>query len=266
MSEHYNLYDSLGLRRDASSADIAAELDARLAAHLEHGGERNDPDYDEAATARIILGDEATRRIYDARLGDPHGEPLTITSLRQLAGSPAPARRVHYRYEPVGTPPDTLGEAFRAAPTAVGGATLLALGGALISLLAMVFLYLAARRELRGMDALNQVYGVGVGTQVLTAGVVASLAVMAFAAALYCLHGLAVAAIALRGSNPVAHAAAVGSTAVLLVLSAWVWLMPLDFSYAGLIYVPYLVGLLVFLLLPGARAWAAGQRRVREVV
>ncbi|KQB83311.1 hypothetical protein [Corynebacterium oculi] len=266
MSEHYNLYESLGLSRESSSEDIAAELDSRLSAYLERGGAKNDPEYDEAATARAILGDNAKRGLYDARLDDAHGEPITITALRELAGTSAPMRRVQYRYEPVGAPPNTLMGAFKEAPATVSGATFLALGGALISLLAMVFLYLAAQRELHSMDALNQVYGMGVGAQVMTAGVVASLAIVAFSAALYCLHGLVVAAVVLRGSNPVAHAAAVAATVVFLLLSAWVWIMPLGFSFAGLIYVPYLVGLLVFLLLPGTRAWAAGQRRVREVV
>ncbi|WPF65988.1 hypothetical protein [Corynebacterium sp. 22KM0430] len=275
MSEHYNLYESLGLSRESSSEEIAAELDSRLSAYLERGGAENDPEYDEAATAREILGDSTKRGLYDARLDDSQGQTITITALRKLAGTTAPVRRVQYRYEPVGTLPTTLVGTFKEAPAVVSGAALLALGGALISLLAMVFLYLAAQREIRsmdalnqmyGMDALNQMYGMGMGAQVMTAGVVASLAIVAFSAALYCLHGLTVAAVVLRGSNPVAHAAVVAATAVFLVLSAWVWIMPLGFSFAGLIYVPYLVGLLVFLLLPGTRAWAAGQRRVREVV
>ncbi|WPF68481.1 hypothetical protein [Corynebacterium sp. 21KM1197] len=266
MSEHYNLYESLGLSRESSSEEIAAELDSRLSAYLERGGAENDPEYDEAATAREILGDSTKRGLYDARLDDSQGQTITITALRKLAGTTAPVRRVQYRYEPVGTLPTTLVGTFKEAPALVSGAALLALGGALISLLAMVFLYLAAQREIRSMDALNQMYGMGMGAQVMTAGVVASLAIVAFSAALYCLHGLTVAAVVLRGSNPVAHAAVVAATAVFLVLSAWVWIMPLGFSFAGLIYVPYLVGLLVFLLLPGTRAWAAGQRRVREVV
>lgn len=265
MSEHYNLYESLGLSREMGSEEIAAELDSRLAAHLRNGGAKNDPEYDEAATARAILGDSAKRGLYDARLDDPEAEALTITTLRELAGKSAPVRRVQYRYEPVGTPPNTLLGAFKAAPSTVTGAVFLALGGALISLLAMVFLYLSAQREIHSMDAFNQMYGMGMGAQVVTAGVVASLAIVAFSATLYCLHGLLVAGVVLRGSNPVAHAVAVATTVVFLLLSAWVWIMPLGFSFAGLIYVPYLVGLLVFLLLPGTQAWAAGQRRVREV-
>ncbi|KQB86075.1 hypothetical protein [Corynebacterium lowii] len=265
MSEHYNLYESLGLNRESSSEEIAAALDARLADHLARGGAKNDPAYDEAATARAILGDNAKRGLYDARLDAPEGTSITIGDLRELAGQEAPVRRVQYRYEKVSAP-NSLMAAFKAAPAVVNGAACLALGGALISLLAMVLLYLTAHHERQNFEAFNQMYGMGTGAHVMTAGLVASLAIMAFAAALYCLHGIAVVAIALRGGNPMAHAAAVASTVVLLVLSLWVWLMPLNLAYAGFIYVPYLLALLVLLLLPDSRAWAAGTRRVREVV
>ncbi|MCH6197701.1 hypothetical protein MHT86_09380 [Corynebacterium mastitidis] len=266
MSEHYNLYESLGLSRAEGSDQIAETLDARLSAHVDRGGAKNDPAYDEAATARAILGDPAKRELYDARLDDPEASLLTITALRELAGQPAQARRVQYRYEPVTESARSIVGAFKAAPAVVSGTAFLALGGALISALAMVLLYLTALRERRGMDALSQMYGVGPGAQVLSAGVVVALAIMAFATALYCLHGVTVAAIALRGSNPLAHGVAVLSTVVLLMLSLWVWLMPLDLAYAVFIYVPYLLGLLVLLLLPDVRAWAAGYRREREVI
>ena len=78
---HYDLYQSLGLDRQASTADLARDLDDRLSSA--------DPDdagmIDQLTTARAILGDDTRRGLYDQRLDDPNAAEIDIDSLRELA-------------------------------------------------------------------------------------------------------------------------------------------------------------------------------------
>lgn len=88
---HYDLYRSLGLSRQSSPAELAAELDNRLAqAPADDAGLQ-----DQLSTARAILGDETRRSLYDQRLDDPSAPEIDVVSLRELAalntGGAAPA-------------------------------------------------------------------------------------------------------------------------------------------------------------------------------
>ncbi|HIW90240.1 MAG TPA: hypothetical protein H9870_01015 [Candidatus Corynebacterium avicola] len=78
---HYNIYQSLGLDRSASSQDLAQQLDGRLAStSATDAGAR-----EELSVARAILGDETRRGLYDQRLDDPSAAEIDIDSLRELA-------------------------------------------------------------------------------------------------------------------------------------------------------------------------------------
>lgn len=78
---HYDLYESLGLSRQSSTADLAAELEARIAdLPASDTGLQ-----DQLVTARAILGDETRRSLYDQRLDDPTAPTIDIVSLRELA-------------------------------------------------------------------------------------------------------------------------------------------------------------------------------------
>lgn len=78
---HFDLYQSLGLSRQTSSADLAAEIDARLAmTPAEDAGMR-----DQLSTARAVLGDDTRRSLYDQRLDDPSASDIDVASLRELA-------------------------------------------------------------------------------------------------------------------------------------------------------------------------------------
>ncbi|MGP9724982.1 hypothetical protein ACT3SZ_13300 [Corynebacterium sp. AOP40-9SA-29] len=89
---HYDLYHSLGLSRQSSPAELAAELDNQLTqAPADDAGLQ-----DQLSTARAILGDETRRSLYDQRLDDPSAPEIDVVSLRELAalntgGAPAPA-------------------------------------------------------------------------------------------------------------------------------------------------------------------------------
>ncbi len=78
---HYNLYDTLGLDRSASTSDLRGELDSRLAT----GPFDNPGGEEEVKLASNILGDERKREVYDKRLGELDAEPITVPALRQLA-------------------------------------------------------------------------------------------------------------------------------------------------------------------------------------
>ena len=82
---HYDLYASLGLDREKSAAEIAGELDSRLERLSGEGKTVADPAYDEASTARTILGDPRRRRLYDERLASPTPPAIGIDELRGLA-------------------------------------------------------------------------------------------------------------------------------------------------------------------------------------
>ena len=78
---HYDLYQSLRLDRQASTADLARDLDDRLSSAA--------PDdagmIDQLTTARAILGDDTRRGLYDQRLDDPNAAEIDIDSLHELA-------------------------------------------------------------------------------------------------------------------------------------------------------------------------------------
>lgn len=78
---HIDLYQSLGLSPQASSAELVAEIDDRLATTpAEDVGMR-----DQLSTARAVLGDETRRSLYDQRLSDPTAPDIDVVSLRELA-------------------------------------------------------------------------------------------------------------------------------------------------------------------------------------
>lgn len=85
MTQHYNLYESLGLNPGESSDQLNAELTAALQALEELGAGMSDPRFHETATARAILGEERRRAQYDARLADSAARPMGIGDLIHLA-------------------------------------------------------------------------------------------------------------------------------------------------------------------------------------
>lgn len=78
---HYDLYNALGLSRQSSSAELAADIDRQLAATpADDAGAQ-----DQLTTARAVLGDATRRNLYDQRLDDPNAPEIDIPSLHELA-------------------------------------------------------------------------------------------------------------------------------------------------------------------------------------
>ncbi|WP_448854942.1 hypothetical protein [Corynebacterium frankenforstense] len=89
MSQHYDLYASLGLNREASCEELGAKLSARLETLRQEGAGPDSPQVDEVSTARAIFSDPQLRHIHDARLDDPEATPIDIPALHELAASGA---------------------------------------------------------------------------------------------------------------------------------------------------------------------------------
>lgn len=79
MPSSYDLYAALGLDRDRTSEQLAADLDHRL-----EGVTRETPQWHELSAARAVLGDPTRRQMYDQRLGDP-SQTVTPVEIQQLA-------------------------------------------------------------------------------------------------------------------------------------------------------------------------------------
>lgn len=82
---HYDLYKSLNLDSNASSADLVAELDSLL----QQGKLDNLGGAEEIELAKKILGDEQKREQYDSRLADPSSPEITVANIRKLASNPS---------------------------------------------------------------------------------------------------------------------------------------------------------------------------------
>lgn len=85
---HYNLYESLGIDRSASTQDIAENIDKRLST----GNTSNPGGEDELQVARQIIADPTKRGMYDARLDDPNAPEIDIAALRDLGELQVPAQ------------------------------------------------------------------------------------------------------------------------------------------------------------------------------
>lgn len=68
---HYNLYESLGIDRSASTQDIAEDIDKRLST----GNTSNPGGKDELQVARQVIADPTKRGMYDVRLDDLSAPP-----------------------------------------------------------------------------------------------------------------------------------------------------------------------------------------------
>lgn len=78
---HYNLYETLGLDRNDSSANLRSALESRLA-----GGKFDNPGGEEEVKLAInVLGDEQKRGLYDSRLDNPSADDVDVAALRQLS-------------------------------------------------------------------------------------------------------------------------------------------------------------------------------------
>lgn len=78
---HYDLYDALGLSRQSSTSELAADIDRQLAAApADDAGAQ-----DQLTTARAVLGDPTRRNLYDQRLDDPDAPEIDIPSIHELA-------------------------------------------------------------------------------------------------------------------------------------------------------------------------------------
>ncbi|MGP9724981.1 hypothetical protein ACT3SZ_13295 [Corynebacterium sp. AOP40-9SA-29] len=78
---HYDIYQSLGLDRSASTSELDGVLAERLAATPQDDVAR----LDELTTARAVVGNETRRSLYDQRLGDPNAADIDVASLKELA-------------------------------------------------------------------------------------------------------------------------------------------------------------------------------------
>ena len=85
---HYNLYESLGIDRSASTQDIAEDIDKRLST----GNTSNPGGEDELQVARRVIADPTKRGMYDARLDDPNAPEIDIAALRDLIELQVPAQ------------------------------------------------------------------------------------------------------------------------------------------------------------------------------
>ena len=152
MTQHYNLYESLGLNPGESSDQLNTELSVALQALEEQGAGMSDPRFHETATARAILGEERRRAQYDAWLADSAARPMGIGDLIHLAERgqfpDAPEEKPRYQtlsivtrwvaeVEPTGAPLAR----FRAAPGVVK--TALAIAAVMPAVLLVGFVCMA---------------------------------------------------------------------------------------------------------------------------
>lgn len=78
---HYNLYETLGLNRNDSTANLRSALESRLA-----DGKFDNPGGEEEVKLAInVLGDDQKRGLYDSRLNDPNADDVDVSALRQLS-------------------------------------------------------------------------------------------------------------------------------------------------------------------------------------
>nr|WP_120491075.1 hypothetical protein [Corynebacterium lactis] len=93
MSNHYNLYDSLGIDRGASTEELRRSLTARLEELRGSGATDYSGPVQELSAAVKVLGDEYRRGLYDQRLDDDSQPDITISSIRSLASAPSPTEQ-----------------------------------------------------------------------------------------------------------------------------------------------------------------------------
>lgn len=85
---NYDLYTELALDRNMPPTEIGALLDGRINTLLSQGYQRNSPEVDQLATARVILSDPGKRNSYEAALRGPDGV-IDVTWLHGLADAPS---------------------------------------------------------------------------------------------------------------------------------------------------------------------------------
>lgn len=90
MSQHYNLYESLGLNPQDSTPHLREQIQNTLTELRKQGLAPNSGPVQENLAALSILGNGYRRGEYDRRLADADAPPITIASLRSLAAHPAP--------------------------------------------------------------------------------------------------------------------------------------------------------------------------------
>ncbi|KAK7057894.1 J domain-containing protein [Favolaschia claudopus] len=91
-------YDTLGIRREASAAQIKTAFIAMSKSHhpdVPHHKEK--PEYHEISEAYNVLRDPVTRRAYDNTLPDPQASPASTLQSRHMADTAARLRRAHAR-------------------------------------------------------------------------------------------------------------------------------------------------------------------------
>ena len=84
MADRYDLYESLSLDSSASTEELRAQLDEKLAEMHSENVPEYSGQFQETFTARQILGEDFRRQAYDAQLADDNAS-ITIATLRELA-------------------------------------------------------------------------------------------------------------------------------------------------------------------------------------
>lgn len=92
MADRYDLYESLSLDSSASTEELRAKLDEKLAEMRSENVPEYSGQFQETFTARQILGEDFRRQAYDAQLADDNAS-ITILTLRQLAAQQPPAHQ-----------------------------------------------------------------------------------------------------------------------------------------------------------------------------
>ncbi|MDO5030129.1 MAG: molecular chaperone DnaJ [Corynebacterium sp.] len=90
MADRYDLYESLSLDPSASTEELRAQLDEKLAEMRSENVPEYSGQFQETFTARQILGEDFRRQDYDAQLADDNAS-ITIATLRELAAQPESA-------------------------------------------------------------------------------------------------------------------------------------------------------------------------------
>lgn len=90
MAQQVNLYDSLQLNSNASTAELRSQLQEKIDQLRARGMQDHEGPMQEASTALAILGNEMRRSAYDDRLKAPGAPSITIADLRALAATPVP--------------------------------------------------------------------------------------------------------------------------------------------------------------------------------
>lgn len=272
MSEHYDLYASLQLDRDAEASKITEALNSRLEEFQEKNVPQDSPEVQETLAAMRIFSDPAKKLTYDARLNDPSAPPIEVSDLIALAGggnaqasAPVPAAPKLTELHPAPALPDNpkLTELTRGLPAAVAASAIVStvIGGLSFLVLALIsltgFSHGVSGGTTSSLGGLQQ-YISGASDLLVYFG---SLVMITFPLILV-FYGIWSTLRILKGRSNTSWWALLFVTITLVFLLFPLTLVPGAGAMGAILGILGLIAQIIVLCLPDTRAWFEGKVRV----